>query len=549
MAIEPGSTLKTAQKISIADKPRIFKDVIGGQDKIDLYSFKVRRGSSFNLLLSKLRSNVDVSLLNRRGKTLIQSRLPGKRNEVISTTLETGTYYLRVVPRSQKQTSYQLSLSTRNATPTLSVTPEAKINLGANTVISNAFLKATDREQSTKQLVYTLTNAPRSGRLLLNGVELGIGNTFTQDDIDNARLSYVQLGNVTQLTNNETGERAAGIDGTNVAWTGLIPNVDNEIFFYEGATGTTTQLTDNQISEIASGISGINVVWSDEKGDAFFYNGVTKTATEISGNIDLNGIPGIRLDINGGISGNNIILNSIDEVPNDPAAIDALTKLLASGLDTSKLDDLARLLDLEVVLYNTATGATTRLTNNSTGDLAGGVSGANATWSGFDGNDFEIFFYEGATGKTTQLTNNTTDDLISFVSGSNVVWTGSDGNDDEIFFYNGTTGTTTQLTNNNTADLTAGISGTNVVWTGFDGTDFEVFFYDSTTGTTTQLTNNNTIDLAGGVSGANVVWTGSDGTDDEIFLRSFVATNDSISFTVTDGLGGSTSGSLNITIS
>jgi hypothetical protein len=554
MPIDPGNTLKTAKNISIS-KPKVFRDFVSKEDRVDLYRFKLSRSRNFNLTLTNLRANIDVRLLNQRGKTLIQSRRSGKQSERISATLNSGTYYVQVTSRNRKRLSYRLALSALNTTstpntaPTLSIASELEVIQDNVTPISNVFLKATDQEQSSTKLVYTLTNSPRSGKLLLNGIELGIGSTFTQDDIDNARLTYAQQRKITQLTNNNVNDQASGIDGFNVAWTNFGQNTDSEIFFFNGSTRVTSPLTNNESNETATGISNTNVVWTDTGTvRAFFYNGTTKSTVQVTGNIDVGGIAGTRFDTTSGISGDNILLSSIDEIPTDPVAISTLVGLLQSGININNLDDVARLLDSEVLLYNTTTGTITRLTNNSTGDIAGGVSGSNAVWSGFDGTDFEVFFYEGTTGKTTQLTNNNTDDLLPRISGSNVVWSGFDGTDNEVFFYNSATGGTVPLTNNTTNDEVGGISGSNVVWTGFDGNDNEVFFYNGATGATTALTDNTTNDLAGGISGSNIVWTGFDGTDDEVFVSGFTPT-DSLSFTVTDGSGGSTNGTLNITIS
>src|SRR5439155_770049 len=40
------------------------------------------------------------------------------------------------------------------------------------------------------EVLYTLTVLPRNGTLYRDGVALGAGSTFTQDDIDNGRISY-----------------------------------------------------------------------------------------------------------------------------------------------------------------------------------------------------------------------------------------------------------------------------------------------------------------------------------------------------------------------
>ena len=57
--------------------------------------------------------------------------------------------------------------------------------------ITSAYLQATDADHSATQIAYTVTLTSGSGSSLrLNGVSLGPGGTFTQDDIDNNRVNF-----------------------------------------------------------------------------------------------------------------------------------------------------------------------------------------------------------------------------------------------------------------------------------------------------------------------------------------------------------------------
>lgn len=61
--------------------------------------------------------------------------------------------------------------------------------------ISNLFLKATDPNTSTLDLMYTIVELPEYGQLELNdGTIYNIGDSFAQDDIDNKRIKYVHDG-------------------------------------------------------------------------------------------------------------------------------------------------------------------------------------------------------------------------------------------------------------------------------------------------------------------------------------------------------------------
>ncbi|MEM7626058.1 MAG: cadherin-like domain-containing protein [Planctomycetota bacterium] len=63
--------------------------------------------------------------------------------------------------------------------------------------ITTAILETTDADHTTNQLVYTLTDVTDNGALRLNGTVLGLNNTFTQDDIDNNRVTYDHNGSET----------------------------------------------------------------------------------------------------------------------------------------------------------------------------------------------------------------------------------------------------------------------------------------------------------------------------------------------------------------
>ncbi len=56
--------------------------------------------------------------------------------------------------------------------------------------IGNESLLTTDGQSGAENILYTLTNIPQNGSILLNGIALSIGSTFTQQQIDNGLLTY-----------------------------------------------------------------------------------------------------------------------------------------------------------------------------------------------------------------------------------------------------------------------------------------------------------------------------------------------------------------------
>jgi VCBS repeat-containing protein len=82
----------------------------------------------------------------------------------------------------------------------------------ANTVITAATLGLSDPEvtqgsQSANQQVYDLAAAPTHGYLTLDGVRLGVGSTFTQQDVVGGKLVYVHtdIGSASQDTADSFG--------------------------------------------------------------------------------------------------------------------------------------------------------------------------------------------------------------------------------------------------------------------------------------------------------------------------------------------------------
>lgn len=100
--------LSGARNIGTLNGRKIFKDFVGLNDRLDYYSFKLTGRSSFNLSLNKLQNNVDVFLL--QGQSVIsRSAKGGKKSEAINTTLESGTYYIRV-NQKRGNSKYRLTL-------------------------------------------------------------------------------------------------------------------------------------------------------------------------------------------------------------------------------------------------------------------------------------------------------------------------------------------------------------------------------------------------------------------------------------------------------
>jgi beta propeller repeat protein len=533
----------------------IVKETIGGRDRRDFIKFNLTQRSTFNTALTKLKAKANLDLLDASGRRLQRSAKPGNKPESIATILDPGQYILKVSGKKQI-TRYRLTLNTTilnttplNTAPTLSTNIGTSVAKGSATTLNGNLLRATDPEQ--KAITYTLTQLPTAGKLKLNSSNMRAGQTFTQSDIDNGRLSYVNSGGIKELST-YAANFSPHISGSNVVWEGNDGN-DTEIYFYNGST--TIQLTNNNTSDRNLQISGSNVVWEGNDGndtEIYFYNG--STTVQLTNNDTDDNYPQI--------SGSNVVWegfgsnkrykqiylyngsNTIQLTDNTINNTDP--KISGSNVVWSGFDSI----NTGIYFYNgsTITQLINKSRNSYTRQDPGSIqiSGSNVVWQnivGRSGDDTEIYFYNGST--VTQLTNNNTDDRYPQISGSNVVWQASDGSDtgDKIYLYNGST--TIQLTSNNIKDRYPQISGSNVAWFGSNSNGTDIYLYDGST--TTQLTNNrlvsNTRSLQ--ISESNVVWQ-----DSGIYFSSpYQQPEDYFGFTVTDGAGGSTSGTFNFAIS
>jgi hypothetical protein len=65
---------------------------------------------------------------------------------------------------------------------------------GTNKVVSTDLLLANDVDNTASELLFTLINTPKHGRLEKNGVELKPGDTFTQANLNGGAIHYFNYG-------------------------------------------------------------------------------------------------------------------------------------------------------------------------------------------------------------------------------------------------------------------------------------------------------------------------------------------------------------------
>ena len=116
------------------------------------------------------------------------------------------------------ETSFQINVEAVNDAPQLAQNSLLVTTAGFETTINNTMLMATDVDDVARNLTFTITSISSTGVLLLNGSPMVIGSTFTQDDVDSNRLSFVSdsaSGSDVAGFEFEVRDESGAITGTN----------------------------------------------------------------------------------------------------------------------------------------------------------------------------------------------------------------------------------------------------------------------------------------------------------------------------------------------
>lgn len=86
-------------------------------------------------------------------------------------------------------------VTTTNTPPTLAANTGMTLNQNAAaTAITSTMLRVNDAEQGPAALTYTVGTVPAKGTLRKSGSALGASGTFTQDDVNNSRITFTPSG-------------------------------------------------------------------------------------------------------------------------------------------------------------------------------------------------------------------------------------------------------------------------------------------------------------------------------------------------------------------
>ncbi|WP_421658339.1 Ig-like domain-containing protein [Leptothermofonsia sp. ETS-13] len=305
-----------------------YRDSVGSSDPSDYYRFNLSTGSNINLSLTGLNANLDLQLLDGNGTVLQSSTLGSATSESIISTLTAGTYYVRVYPANGASSNYSLNLSVNNLPVLVTNNPLVVIE-GNAANLTGSILRVTDNDNSATQLTYTLGTLPGRGNLILNGVTLNSGATFTQADIDDGtRLSYQHDGSET-LTDSFTftvSDGVGGILGSSSLNIAVTPANDAPVL----TVPTSTQAADQGANSTIFGIS----ITDPDAGSG----NVTVTLAAANGVLSLGSIAGLTFSQGTGIQNSSMIFSgTLAAVNNALSALIYRSNPTFQGIDTINL--------------------------------------------------------------------------------------------------------------------------------------------------------------------------------------------------------------------
>ncbi|MGF1499060.1 MAG: CAP domain-containing protein [Elainellaceae cyanobacterium] len=106
-----GNSRRKALRVNNQLGKQVYKDWLGESDREDYYKLKFKSSSNLDASLLRLKADVDLEVLNRRGKRIGQSAQSGKKRETLNLQVDRGVYYIRVV-QNRGRTRYKLKLQT-----------------------------------------------------------------------------------------------------------------------------------------------------------------------------------------------------------------------------------------------------------------------------------------------------------------------------------------------------------------------------------------------------------------------------------------------------
>jgi Domain of unknown function (DUF4347)/NPCBM/NEW2 domain/Bacterial Ig domain/Cadherin-like/Putative Ig domain/Cadherin domain len=169
-----------------------------------------------------------------------------------------------------------ITVNVVNDAPIILVNGGATLNEGAGVTIGSAQLAISDVDNTAAQSIYTVTAIPANGALRLNGIALSVNGTFTQDDVNNSRISYLHDGSETvadRITFTVSDGTGGMIGATNFDLT-IGPVNDNSPVITSGGGGASYAIS---VAENSTSVTTITATDADLPAQTLIYSRVGGT--------------------------------------------------------------------------------------------------------------------------------------------------------------------------------------------------------------------------------------------------------------------------------
>ncbi len=194
-------TQNTAQNVLLGSGVQSFGGSVANLDGLDYYKLQVNNRSNVSMSLSGLGGDVNLFLLDNTSKQLAAASATGIRSELIKTTLDAGTYFVKVQQGTSTTSSpYQINFANDPLFTAPASTPQSlivngvKSSYAANSTLTLATSYVSDGDgwQDVGKVDFWLTDS------LNKRIELADVDTFTSNNAASAKFGYTtslsQLG-------------------------------------------------------------------------------------------------------------------------------------------------------------------------------------------------------------------------------------------------------------------------------------------------------------------------------------------------------------------
>ena len=228
---------------------------------------------------------------------------------------DTFTYEVSDGNGGTAQATVSITVDPVNDIPLIATNSPLSVPEENTRTITSAYLEATDPDNTPAEIVYTITNTPSSASVRLSGTTLGVGDTFTQEDINNGLVTYRDSEGPTNNSFQFTVSDGVYTSGNITFFTNTAPVNDAPV-------NTVPVLPLTVLEETQTPIVGISVTDVDAGAGVIstqlsVTNGVLEVTLSGSATISAGSNGSNTLTISGNVSDSNVTLSSLKYTGNN----------------------------------------------------------------------------------------------------------------------------------------------------------------------------------------------------------------------------------------